>query len=105
MNFTQYASLIDNKIVRRITTEQGTNFGIWRRLHGMTPRTRHAVYTARAAADLSRVTDRRTDRLTDTANIGNNSQHLMHSMQPNKIVSNWLLLSESSSADTNVIYA
>jgi len=26
--------------------------------------------------------DRQTDWLTDTANIGNNSQHLMHSMQP-----------------------
>jgi len=51
--------------------------GIWRRLHRMTPRTRHAAYGARAAADLSRVTDRQTD-----ANIGNNSQHLMHSMQP-----------------------
>jgi len=36
--------------------------GIWRRLHGMTPRTQHAVYTARAAADSSRVTDRLTDR-------------------------------------------
>jgi len=39
----------------------------------------HVAYTARAAADLSRVTDRL--RLTDTANIGENSQHLMHSMQ------------------------
>jgi len=27
-------------------------------------------------------TDRQTDRQTDTANIGKNSQHLMHSMQP-----------------------
>jgi len=38
------------------------------------------TYTARAAADLSRV----TNRLTDTANMGKNrpSQHLMHSMQP-----------------------
>jgi len=44
----------------------------------MTLRTRHATYTARAAADLSRVTDWQTD----TANIGNNSQHLMNSMQP-----------------------
>jgi len=35
----------------------------------MTPRTRHVEYTARAAADLSRVTDRQTD----TANIGNNA--------------------------------
>jgi len=42
----------------------------------MTPRTRHAEYTTRAAADLSRV--------TDTANIGKNSKHLMHSLQPNK---------------------
>jgi len=45
----------------------------------MTPRTRNAAHAARAAADLSHVTDRRTD----TANIGKNSQHLMHSMQPN----------------------
>jgi len=59
--------------------------GISRRLHGMTPRTRHAAYTARAAADLSRVTDWQTD----TANIGNNSQHLMHSMQPKKLET-WL---------------
>jgi len=44
----------------------------------MTPHTQHVVYTARAATDLSRVTDRQTD----TANIGKNSQHLMHSMQP-----------------------
>jgi len=55
--------------------------GIWRRLHRMTSRTRHAAYTARTAADLSRVTDRLTDRQTDTANSGKNSQHLMHSMQ------------------------
>jgi len=48
----------------------------------MTPRTRHAAYTAHAAADFSRVTDRPTDRLTDTANIGKNSLLLMHSMQP-----------------------
>jgi len=36
--------------------------GIWRRLHRMTLHTRHAAYTARAADDLSRVTDRLTDR-------------------------------------------
>jgi len=41
-----------------------------------------AAHTPRAAADLSRVTDGETDRLTDTANTGTNSQHLMHSMQP-----------------------
>jgi len=52
--------------------------GIWRRLHRMTLCTRHVVYTAHAAADLSRVTDRQTD----TMNTDNNSQHLMHSMQP-----------------------
>jgi len=34
-------------------------------------------------AELSRVADKQTDRLTDTAHIGNNSLHLMHSMQPN----------------------
>jgi len=55
---------------------------IRRRLHPMTPRIRHAAHTARAAADLSRV----TDRLTATANIGNNSQHIMHSMQPKTAV-------------------
>jgi len=38
----------------------------------------HTAYTACAATDLSRM----TDILTDTANIGKNSQHLMHSMQP-----------------------
>jgi len=32
-------------------------------------------------AEVSRVTDRQTD----TANIGNNSQHLMHSMQPKSV--------------------
>jgi len=36
--------------------------GMWRRLHRMTPRTWQAAYTACAAADLSRVTDRQTDR-------------------------------------------
>jgi len=48
----------------------------------MTPHTRHAAYTARAAADLGGATDRLTDRQTDPANIGRNSEHLMHSMQP-----------------------
>jgi len=64
--------------------------GIWRRLHRMTPRTRHAAYTARSAADLSRVTDWQTD----TANIGNNSLLLMHSMQPKRRRSDrhWLQL-------------
>jgi len=39
--------------------------------------------TLRAAADFSRVTDRQTDRLTDgQADIGKNSQHLMHLMPP-----------------------
>jgi len=33
---------------------------IWQRLHRMTPHTRHVAYTACAAADLSRVTDRLT---------------------------------------------
>jgi len=55
--------------------------GIWRRLHQMTPRTRHVAYTA---ADLSRV--------TDTADIGNSSQHLMHSMQPKMSASSPVLL-------------
>jgi len=50
----------------------------------MTLRTRHAAYTARAAADSSRVTDRQTDRQTDTAIIGRNRQHLIHSVQPDK---------------------
>jgi len=34
-------------------------------------------------AQLSHVTDRLMDGQTDTANTGNNSLHLMHSMQPN----------------------
>jgi len=38
---------------------------IWQRLHRMTLCTWHAAYTALAAADLSRVTDGQTDRLTD----------------------------------------
>jgi len=41
----------------------------------------HGVHCT-PAADLSHMTDRQTDRLTDTANIGNNSLNLMHSMQP-----------------------
>jgi len=45
------------------------------------------AYTARAAADLSCVRDWQTDWLTETANIGKNSQHLLHSMQPNEISS------------------
>jgi len=57
--------------------------GIWRRLHQMTQHTRHVVYITCAVADLSCV----TDRLTDTANIGNNSLYVMHSMQPKTI---WL---------------
>jgi len=44
----------------------------------MTLGTRDVAYTASTTTDLSSV----TDRLTDTANIGKNSQHLMHSMQP-----------------------
>jgi len=35
----------------------------------MTPRTRHAAYNARAAADVSRVTDRRTDRQTPRTSV------------------------------------
>jgi len=41
------------------------------------------AYTARAADLIRRVTDRLTDLGTDTVVIGNNSLHLMHSMQPN----------------------
>jgi len=41
------------------------------------------AHTARAV-EVSRMTDRLTDRLTDTARIGNNSLHLIHSMQPKK---------------------
>jgi len=51
---------------------------IWQRLHWMTPRTRHMAYTALAATDLSHVTDGQTD----IVNIGKNSLHVMHSMQP-----------------------
>jgi len=50
--------------------------GIWQRLHRMTPRTQHAAYTACAAADLSRVTDRQTRRTS--------VRMIMHSMQPKK---------------------
>jgi len=39
----------------------------------------HTANTACAATDLSHVTDRQTD----TANIGKNSLHLMHSMKTN----------------------
>jgi len=46
----------------------------------MTSCTCYEAYTARAAADLSSV----TDIWTDTANIGKNSLHLMHSMQPKR---------------------
>jgi len=43
---------------------------IWQKLHQMTP------------LNDPHCTRRVTDRRTDTANIGNNSLHLMHSMQP-----------------------
>jgi len=50
-------------------------------LHRITP-----AHTARAAAfNFSRVTDRLKDLRTDTAIIGINSMHLMHSMQPKNI--------------------
>jgi len=41
----------------------------------------HTAYTARAATDLSHM----TERLTDTANIGKHSEYLMHSTQPNNV--------------------
>jgi len=43
--------------------------GISRRLHRMTPCTQHAAYAARAAADLSPVTDRLTDRQTPRTSV------------------------------------
>jgi len=52
----------------------------------MTLHTWNMAYIARAATDLSHV----TDRLTDTVNIGHNSQHLMPSMQPNN--GTWILI-------------
>jgi len=57
---------------------------IWQRLHVPNDPARTVC-----AAEFSRVTDRLTDRLTDlqtdTAIIGNNSLHLIHSMQPKTI--------------------
>jgi len=49
--------------------------GIWRRLHRMT--CAHGTRRRRL-----KPRERQTDRLTDTANVGKNSLHLMHSMQP-----------------------
>jgi len=63
----------------------------------MTPRTRHAAYTARAAADLSRVTDRQTD----AAHIGNNSLHLIRWTQPNNYVSVGYILAKRPRAGIN----
>jgi len=57
--------------------------GIWRRLNRTTQHTRHAAYTACAVADYPTQLSRAgviwciRDRLTDTANIGNNSLHLI----------------------------
>jgi len=62
---------------------------IWQKLHRMTP-THNAC-----ASDLSRMTDRLTDEQTDTANIGNNSLHLMHLMQP-KNVTQYLLYDKTT---------
>jgi len=44
--------------------------GIRRRLHRMIPHSRHAAYTARIAAELSRMTDRLTDRIASISCIG-----------------------------------
>jgi len=49
-------------------------------LHWMTP---HGE--ADAAWQTDKLTDGRTAKLTDTAHIGNNSLHLMHSMQPSNV--------------------
>jgi len=55
-------------------------------LHWMNP-----AHTARAA-DFSRVTDWQTD----TANIGNNNLHLMHSIQPkNNMPLEWAMQGKS----------
>jgi len=51
-----------------ICTEQVVKV-ILQRLYRMTTRTRHAAYTARAVADLSRVTDRLTDRQTPRPSV------------------------------------
>jgi len=49
---------------------------IWQGLHQM---------TQHSEAELIEPRDRLMDGQTDTVHIGNNSLHLMHSMQPNKI--------------------
>jgi len=54
---------------------------IWQRLHRMTPHTLHARH--------QELNNRQTGGQTDnTANVGNNSQHLMHSTQPKILVGN-----------------
>jgi len=73
---------------------------IWHSLHQMTLHTRHAVYTACAAADLSHVTDSLLDTMTDNTNIGNNRQHLMHSMQPNEGPS-WSVIEAGTTLQSN----
>jgi len=52
---------------------------IWQRRHWMFPCTWYAAYTTLADAAWQ------TDWQMHTVNIGKNSQHLMHSMQPNNI--------------------
>jgi len=56
-------------------------------LRGCLPQTgsRSVQPFSHGEAELSRVTDRPTDRRTDSANIGNNSLHLVHSMQPKSL--------------------
>jgi len=55
---------------------------IWQRLHRVTPHTLHAPPSS-AAWQTDWRTDWKTYGQTDTAIIGNNSLHLVHSMQPN----------------------
>jgi len=56
----------DDNIRKRLEQEAEV---IWRRLHRMTRHTLHAAHTARAAADLSGVTDRQTDRQTPRLSV------------------------------------
>jgi len=58
---------------------------MWQRLHRMTSRTPKAPPQSLAAWQTDWLTDGPTDWQTGTANIGNNSLHLMHWIQPN----NW----------------
>jgi len=77
---------------RALTDCQQKAKGIWRRLHRMTPQTRHVAYTACTTANYHTqwswagviwcIRDRQTDR-HDTKNISNNSLHLKLTAEAN----------------------